>query len=116
MPDKPLRWVGRALDSLRGFPEDVRRRAGYQLRRLQQGLLPDDWRPMPGVGSGVAEIRLHGASEHRVFYVAKFADGVYVLHAFEKRTRQTRRTDIELGRARLAAVLRARRRRGEGDP
>ncbi|MGH2374962.1 MAG: type II toxin-antitoxin system RelE/ParE family toxin [Gemmatimonadales bacterium] len=114
MPDKPLYWVGTALTDLRAFPEDARRRAGYQLRRVQQGLLPDDWRPMPSVGSGVAEIRLHGEVQHRVFYVARFANAVYVLHAFTKRTRQTRQTDLELGRARLAAVLRARRAEKEG--
>lgn len=113
MPDKPLQWVGTALKDLRGFPEDARRRAGYQLRRVQQGLLPDDWRPMPSVRSGVAEIRIHGEAEHRVFYVAKFAEAVYVLHAFDKRTRQTRQTDLAVGRARLAAVLRLRRRIGE---
>ena len=46
--------------------------------------------------------------EYRVLYVAKFAEAVYVLHAFEKRTKQTRQADIELGRASLAQVLRGR--------
>ena len=72
MSDKPLQWVGGSLAELRAFPADARRRAGYQLRRLQQGLLPDDWKPMGTVGAGVAEIRLHAGTEHRVFYVAKF--------------------------------------------
>jgi len=56
---------------------------------------------MRTVGSGVYEIRVHAGAEHRVFYIAKFAEGVYVLHAFEKRTRQTRRADIELAKQRL---------------
>ena len=64
---------------------------------------------MPSVGPGVAEIRLHSGVEHRVFYVARFAEAIYVLHAFEKRTRQTRQADLELARKRLTAVVQARR-------
>jgi phage-related protein len=81
MADKPVRWVGTSLEDLRAFPEVARREAGYQLRRV----------------------------EHRVFYVAKFEEAIYVLHAFEKRTRQTRQADLELARRRLADVIRARR-------
>jgi phage-related protein len=111
MFDKPIHWVGGSLEDLRAFPQTARRQAGYQLRRLQQGLLPDDWRPMRSVGAGVAEIRLRSDREHRVLYVAKFDEAIYVLHAFEKRTRQTRRLDLELGRKRLAEVTRSRRDR-----
>jgi phage-related protein len=78
-----LRWVGSSLVDLRAFPEVARREAGYQLRRVQEGLLPDDWKPMPSVGAGVEEIRLHSGVEHRVLYVAKFEEAIYVLHAFE---------------------------------
>ena len=102
--------MGRALADLRAFPEQARQRAGYQLRRVQQGLLPDDWKPMPSVGAGVVEIRVHTELEPRVFYPAKFAEAIYVLHAFEKRTRKTRPADIELARTRLAAVLELRAR------
>lgn len=63
---------------------------------------------MPSVGVGVQEIRIHTAVEHRVFYVAKFEEVIYVLHAFEKRTRQTRQADIDLGKRRLATVLASR--------
>jgi len=48
-----------------------------------------------------------------VFYIAKFAVAIYVLHAFEKRSRQTRQADLDLGRQRLAEVLRYRREQGE---
>lgn len=53
---------------------------------------------MPVVGSGVAEIRIRTAVEHRVFYVAKFDEAVYVLHAFEKRTQKTPKREIDLAR------------------
>ena len=111
MPDKPLLWAGSALDDLRAFPVAARRLAGYQLSRIQAGLMPDDWKPMTSVGAGVMEIRLHAGTEHRVFYLAKFEEGIYVLYAFEKRTRQTRVVDIELARRRLADILQRRRRR-----
>ena len=104
MPDKHLRWVASALDDLRHFPVNARRQAGYQLRRVQLGLMPDDWKAMNAVGSGVYEIRLQAGTAHRVFYIAKFTEAVYVLHAFEKRTRRTRKADIELAKVRLAVV------------
>jgi len=53
---------------------------------------------LPFVGPGVREIRVHIDGEYRVFYVAKFAEAVYILHAFEKRTRRTRQADIELAK------------------
>jgi phage-related protein len=108
VPDKPLAWLGSSLGDLRAFPEDARRSAGYQLRRVQQGLQPTDSKPMTSVGVGVIEIRIKTRSEHRVFCIAKFEDAVYVLHAFEKRTRQTAQRDTDLAKKRLAE-LRQRR-------
>ena len=109
---KDLRWVGGALDELRDFPEESRREAGHQLHLVQLGQQPDDWRPMPTVGPGVIELRLHGDTEHRVFYVATFREAVYVLHAFEKKTRQTAKADLELGRDNLKELRRWRRDQG----
>ena len=108
MSEKPLAWLGSSLDDVRTFPADARRAAGYQLGRVQQGLMPDDWKPMTTVGPGVYEIRIHTALEHRVCYVAKYEEAVYVIHAFEKRTPQTRDADIALARKRLADFLRLR--------
>jgi phage-related protein len=103
-----LFWVGAAKEDLCEFPEEARRIAGHQLHRVQLGLEADDWKPMPSVGSGVYEIRIHTALEHRVFYVAKLAEGIYVLHAFEKKTQRTRQADIDIGKDCLLAVLTAR--------
>lgn len=58
--------------------------------------MPSDFKPLPGVGTGAYELRLHVLGEWRVIYVAKFADAVYVLHAFQKKTQKTRREDIDL--------------------
>ena len=68
---------------------------------------------MPSVGLGVQEIRIHTGMEHRVLYVAKFAEAVYVLHAFEKRTRQTLNADLDLARRRLRRLVDQRAHRKE---
>jgi phage-related protein len=103
-----LLWVGGTLGRLRGFPAEARREAGRQLHRVQLGREPGDWKPMSAVGPGVVEIRVHVGGEYRVMYVAKLVEGVYVLHAFEKRTRQTRKADIEIARRNLAVGLKHR--------
>lgn len=107
--DKPLIWLGSARSDLRAFPQDARRVAGFQLRRVQQGLEPNDWKPMSTVGAGVQEIRIHTGLEHRVLYVAKFTEGVYILHAFEKRTRKTPKREMDLARDRFRALIEQRR-------
>lgn len=108
MPDKPVAWLGASLDDLRAFPKDARREAGHQLGRVQQGLLPTDWKPLTRIGAGVIEIRIHTRVEHRVFYIAKVEEAVYVIHAFEKRTRQTPQREITLAQRRLAELIRRR--------
>ena len=109
-----MSWLGSSLGDLRRFPEDARRDAGYQLGRVQQGQMPSDWKPMTTVGPGVIEIRVHTGLEHRIFYVAKYEEAVYVLHAFEKRTRQTPQPEIALARKRLADLVRRRGQKPEG--
>ncbi len=110
MDQKPIRWVGSALEDVRRFAAGARRAVGYQLYRIQSGLRPTDWKPMNSVGRGVNEIRIRGGRDYRVFFVATFKEAVYVLHAFEKKTQRTLVTDIELGKKRFAAVKRARKR------
>ena len=111
MPVKPIAFLGASLDDLRGFPADLRRQAGYQLDRVQRGLEPDDWRPMPSIGAGVREIRVGDrAGAFRIIYVATFPDAVYVLHAFQKKTRQTPKRDMDLAASRLREQLAKRRR------
>jgi phage-related protein len=69
---------------------------------------------MTSIGTGVQEIRIHTETEHRVCYAARFLEGIYVLHAFEKRTKETSRSDVELARARYKELLEHRRREGYG--
>ena len=86
---KSVHCVGTSRDDLRRLPDSVQETAGLQLFKVQQGKEPDDWKPMPTVGSGVQEIRVwdeRGA--FRVFYVTKFDEAVYVLHVFQKRSQK----------------------------
>jgi phage-related protein len=68
--------------------------------------MPTNFKPMPAVGAGVFEIRVGDeAGIFRVFYVAKLADAIYVLHCFEKKTQKTDKRDIDIGRARYAELM-----------
>ena len=108
MTEKPIVWIGSSLEDLRALPKPARSRAGYELRRIQHGLMPTDWKPMPGIGPGVQELRIQIGRQLRVFYVARFKEAIYVLHAFEKKSRKTSRQDLEKGKSRLAAAVRHR--------
>ena len=68
---------------------------------------------MPTVGIGVREIRLHTGTEHRVLYVAKFGEALYVLHAFEKKTQKTSAQDLRIGRDRFRALGKLRQQHGK---
>ena len=94
---------------MQAAPADIRSDAGYQLDQLQRGEAPDDFKPMPDVGSGVMEIRIRGDNEYRAFYVARYEEAVYVLRCFVKKTQATRKADLDLGRKRYAALIEARR-------
>ncbi|MCD9047858.1 type II toxin-antitoxin system RelE/ParE family toxin [Luteimonas sp. MHLX1A] len=107
MPVKPIEFLGDSLRSLREFPDDAKRDAGYQLDRVQHGLQPDDFKPMPTIGKGVEEIRVRDDSgTYRVIYTARLADAVYVLHAFQKKTQATSKRDIELAKQRFVLLSR----------
>jgi phage-related protein len=107
---KPITFLGDSRRALRGFPDEARRTAGFQLETVQYGGVPDDWRSMPSIGPGAAEIRVReSGGAFRVIYVAKFQEAVYVLHAFQKTTRRTARRDLELARTRYREMTRDRR-------
>ena len=94
---KPVRFIGSAKNDLSAFPRSARIRAGHELFMVQIGRDPDDWKPMSTVGQGVCEIRVRDqAGAFRVIYVARFEDAVYVLHAFQKKSRKTSRSDLNL--------------------
>jgi phage-related protein len=108
MARKPLAWVGSARAEIQKFPALARREAGHDLWLVQSDEAPRDWRPMPDVGAGTIELRIHAGTEHRVFYVSKFEEAIYVLHAFEKPSRKTSPRDLKTGRDRYRQLVAAR--------
>lgn len=103
---KPVVFEGDSLEALRAFPESARQAAGFQLDRVQRGLDPNDFKPMPAVGRGAYEIRIRDkAGAFRVVYVAKLEDAIHVLHAFQKKTEKTPKADIKLAGQRLTALM-----------
>ncbi len=103
---KPVRWIGRSQEDLRAFPEDVRRRVGGALWEAQLGLKAAYAKPLKGFGSaGVLEIvdDFDGAT-YRAVYTVRFAGVVYVLHAFQKKSKRgiaTPKTELDLIEQRL---------------
>ncbi|MBZ5701034.1 MAG: type II toxin-antitoxin system RelE/ParE family toxin [Acidobacteriia bacterium] len=103
--DAAIAWEGDSREVLRSFPDDARQNLGFQLRLLQQGERPTDYRPLPSVGPGVFELRDQDArSWYRVVYLSRINDVIYVLHCFEKKSREMPRKDFEKARQRLKAV------------
>jgi phage-related protein len=106
---KPITFLGDSLEALRAFPREARRESGLQLDRVQRGLMPENWKPMKTVGAGVAEIRVRAeGGAFRVLYVAIFPEAVYVLHAFQKKTRKTAKADLSLAITRYKALRKER--------
>lgn len=103
---KKAEFRGSSLDDLRAFPEDAKREAGYQIDRVQNGLEPDDFKPMTTVGRSVYEVRVRDQSgAFRVIYIFKFESCVYVLHCFQKKTQKTSRKDLDLAKNRLLELM-----------
>lgn len=104
---KPIEFRGSSKKDLLAFPRPAIEECGHQLFLVQKGDEPDDWKTMASVGHGCFEIRVREEGDaFRVIYVAKFADAVYVLHCFQKKTRKTSQHDLELAKVRYQDLLR----------
>jgi phage-related protein len=98
-------FVGSAKKDYLAFPRSAQKVAGFELQLVQEGKHPTDFKPMPSIGPGVQEIRVWvEEGTFRVIYVARFADAVYVLHAFQKKTQATETSDLDLARSRYRAL------------
>lgn len=103
---KDIAFLGTSLDDIKAFPDDIRQDVGYQLHLVQSGEMPTDFKYMKSIGAGVIEIRQKDESGiYRTIYTAKFADCVYVLHAFVKKTQKTSKADIEIAKSRLKPLI-----------
>jgi phage-related protein len=125
-PDKPLFWMGSSLDDLSGFPLGVKKVMGFALRQAQKGGKHVNAKPLKGQkGAGVLEVVAdHDTDTYRGVYTVKFRGAVYVLHAFQKKSKsgtKTPKPDLELVGRRLKSAKEhyeswsaAQRKRGAG--
>jgi len=93
------------------WPVEMRKEGGFQLGRVQQGLEPNNYRPMSTIGPGVKEIKLQdeGKNQYRLIYIAKFEEAIYVFHIVTKKTTEsTSKHDIELAKKRLSEIYQHR--------
>jgi phage-related protein len=109
MAIKPLRWVGSAKKDLSAMPEDVQDTFGYALHLAQAGGKHSQAKPLKGfVGAGVLEVvEDHQGDAYRAVYTVRYAQVVYVVHCFQKKSTNgiaTPKPDMELLVRRLKAV------------
>jgi len=104
---KDVIWLGSSKADWDTFPSVVQDEAGYQLDKVQRGLEPGDWKPMANVGMGVCELRIRDESgAFRVIYLATRPEGIYVLHAFQKKSQATRLQDVRKAKERFNTIPR----------
>jgi phage-related protein len=112
MEEKKIDWRGSSFKDLLDeniFSLEARRVAGTQLRKVQRGDEPDDWKPFDELGAGTKEIRIKlPDGTFRVMYVTKFPEAIYVLHCFKKKTQQTSQHDKDIAKLRYKAVIQER--------
>jgi phage-related protein len=97
---RPLVWLGTSLRNLRAFPDEAKKIIGDELQLIQFGGMPRDAKPFKGVGSGVFEIALrHAAEAYRTVVAVQLGRRIYVLHAFQKKSKKgiaTPKHDVDL--------------------
>jgi phage-related protein len=116
--EKPLFWIASSLDDLLAFPEAVKDEIGAALSVAQFGGKPPSAKPWKGAGAGVLEIvEDYRGDAYRAIYTVRFADAIYVLHAFQKKSPsgiKTPKRDVELVTQRLKLALQDYEARHDG--
>ena len=114
--EKEIRWIGSSYDDLLAFPQEPRKKAGFQLGKVQAGLDPEDWKPFDDVGAGTKEIRIKDSQGiYRVMFVAKFEEAVYVLQCFQKKTQTTTQHNMTKASQRRVTALLCGKERSKND-
>jgi phage-related protein len=105
---RPLTWVGSSKGDLKGFPDQAQDQIGFALYLAQLGLKHPAAKPLAGFGSGAMEVVSDVAgSTYRAVYLVRFRESVYVLHAFQKKSRRgisTPKAELDMIRRRLKAA------------
>jgi phage-related protein len=110
---KPVIYLGSAKKNIEAFSPKAKQRAVTALTAISAGLnlSPQEFKYMPTVGMGVYELRIKVDKQYRIFYVSKFDEAIYVIHAFSKKTQQTPDKEIQLGISRYKALINHRIRK-----
>jgi phage-related protein len=103
---KPLKWIGASKQDLKDFPDEVQKPMGHALHLAQINLKPPNAKPLRGFGgaSTLEVVEDHNGNTYRAVYTVKFKGVVYVLHAFQKKSKKgiaTPQHDIDLIKTRL---------------
>ena len=97
---RPVLWVGDSKKQLKKMPDEVQDQLGGELYLAQVGLMPPHAKPFKGVGSGIFEIRNDYATDtYRLIYAVQIGKRLYVLHAFQKKSKKgiaTSKKDVDL--------------------
>jgi phage-related protein len=103
---RPVIWLGNSKENLRNFPDGAQKLLGDELQLIQFGGRPKDAKPFKGVGSGVLEIALRYATNtYRVVLALQIGKRIYVLHAFQKKSKkgiETPKREVDLIKQRYA--------------
>lgn len=119
VPLKPVVWIGSSRKDLRAFPRTVQRDMGIALLAVQYGIEPPSAKALKGFGgrSVLEVVEDHAGDTYRAVYTVRFEGAVYVLHAFQKKSKKgisTPRAEIELIRRRLREAEAVHRQRHKG--
>jgi phage-related protein len=113
---KPVIWLGDSLRELKTFPAAVQDEMSYAIYLAQRGDRHVSAKPLKGLGSGVLEIVSdHRGDTFRWVYTVRYVDRVFVLHAFQKKSKSgitTPKADVELIKQRLKRAVEISKRKG----
>lgn len=106
---RPVIWLGDTRKNIRAFPKKVQQEMGGAIFIAQCGGMPDNAKPLKGLGSGIIEVvERYDTDTYRVVYALRLKDAIYVLHAFQKKSKKgikTSKQDIDLIKKRLQQAL-----------
>jgi len=107
---KDIIYVGHSHKVIASFPDKAKQHVLALLDGIRWGVmpLPTEFKYVSTVGKGVYELRVKLNTQYRVFYVTKFQEGIYVLHAFVKKTQKTSKKDIDIGAKRYKDLIKYR--------
>ena len=115
VPKKRVEWIASSKKDLEAFPDPVQHDIGYALMIAQFGGKHKDAKPWKGLGSGVMEIvNNYDTNTYRAIYTVNIGDVIYVLHAFQKKSKSgmaTPREEIELITARYKRAVELSKKR-----